>query len=192
MVSRSACSRCATPCRSLSPRVSIWSRFRPRRGLPSAGSWTTENSSTSRTEGRARRRRSSTRCSSKKSRCARRSRSTITASRCDHAREFLNSRDKVKVTVTFRGREIAHQDIGHKLIQKVIAALADVASVESAPRSEGRTLTAVLMPKPAKPAREGRCREQRDASGVRERRSGDAPPRQHAGSRNEGVNRCPR
>jgi translation initiation factor IF-3 len=69
----------------------------------------------------------------------------------DHAREFLNSRDKVKVTVTFRGREIAHQDIGYKLIQKVIAALADVSSVESAPRSEGRTLTAVLMPKPAKP-----------------------------------------
>ena len=68
-----------------------------------------------------------------------------------HAREFLNSRDKVKVTVTFRGREIAHQDIGYRLIQKVIAALSDVASVESSPRSEGRTINAVLMPKPQKP-----------------------------------------
>ena len=68
-----------------------------------------------------------------------------------HARAFLEARDKVKFTITFRGREIAHQDIGHKLIQKVIAALADVSSVESTPRSEGRTLTTVLMPKPPKP-----------------------------------------
>ena len=64
-----------------------------------------------------------------------------------HARQFLAGRDKVKLTVTFRGREIAHQEIGHRLIQKVIAALADVSTVESPPRSEGRTLTSVLMPK---------------------------------------------
>src|SRR2546426_9360605 len=36
----------------------------------------------------------------------------------NHAREFLNGRDKVKFTITFRGREIAHQEIGHVLIQK--------------------------------------------------------------------------
>ena len=65
-----------------------------------------------------------------------------------HARDFLLGRDKVKVTVTFRGREIAHQDIGYKLLQKAIAQLADLALVESPPRSEGRTLNAVLMPKP--------------------------------------------
>jgi len=68
-----------------------------------------------------------------------------------HAREFLTDRDKVKLTVTFRGREIAHQDLGYKLIQRAIAALAELATVESAPRSEGRTLTAVLMPKPSRP-----------------------------------------
>jgi translation initiation factor IF-3 len=65
-----------------------------------------------------------------------------------HARDFLDARDKVKVTVTFRGREMAHQEIGYALIQKVIGELADVALVESPPRSEGRTLNAVLMPKP--------------------------------------------
>lgn len=68
----------------------------------------------------------------------------------NHAREFLEERDKVKVTVTFRGREIAHQDLGHKLIQKVIAALGEVALVETPPRSEGRTLFTVLMPRPGK------------------------------------------
>ncbi len=67
-----------------------------------------------------------------------------------HARQFLDDRDKVKVTVTFRGREMAHQELGYALIQKVIAALADVALVESPPRSEGRTLNAVMMPKPSK------------------------------------------
>ena len=67
-----------------------------------------------------------------------------------HAREFLADRDKVKLTVTFRGREIAHQDLGHKIIQRAIADLAELATVESPPRSEGRTLTAVLMPRPAK------------------------------------------
>src|SRR5216117_2359550 len=38
----------------------------------------------------------------------------------DHARAFLAERDKVKFTVTFRGREMAHQEIGHKLIQRII------------------------------------------------------------------------
>jgi len=67
-----------------------------------------------------------------------------------HARQFLEARDKVKFTVMFRGREIAHQEIGYRLIEKVIALLADIATVESSPRFEGRTITTVLMPKPPK------------------------------------------
>jgi translation initiation factor IF-3 len=77
----------------------------------------------------------------------------------EHARQFLEDRDKVKLTVTFRGREIAHQEIGHRLIQKVIAALADISLVESPPRSEGRTLTSVLMPKQAKTAPKAESRD---------------------------------
>ena len=77
----------------------------------------------------------------------------------EHARQFLEARDKVKLTVTFRGREIAHQEIGHRLIQKVIAALADVSTVESPPRSEGRTLTSVLMPKQQKIAPKPEARD---------------------------------
>ncbi|OGF03994.1 MAG: translation initiation factor IF-3 [Candidatus Eisenbacteria bacterium RBG_16_71_46] len=84
-----------------------------------------------------------------------------------HARDFLTSRDKVKITVTFRGREMAHQDIGHRLIQKVIADLADVSTVESSPRSEGRTLNAVLMPKPPKPGGKSEHRESAGSSGAK-------------------------
>jgi len=79
----------------------------------------------------------------------------------EHARQFLGGRDKVKVTVTFRGREMAHQEIGHKLIQRVLADLSEISTVESPPRSEGRTLSAVLMPKASgagKPATDGVAR----------------------------------
>jgi translation initiation factor IF-3 len=67
-----------------------------------------------------------------------------------HAREFLTHRDKVKVTVTFRGREMAHQELGHQMLQRVIANLADIATPESVPKSEGRTLVMIMLPKPAK------------------------------------------
>lgn len=75
-----------------------------------------------------------------------------------HAREFLAQRDKVKVTLTFRGREMAHQELGMKVIHKVIADLADVSTVESPARSEGKTLTMVLMPKPQKPGAKSESR----------------------------------
>jgi translation initiation factor IF-3 len=67
-----------------------------------------------------------------------------------HAREFLAARDKVKVTLTFRGREMAHPELGHQMMQRVIADLADIGTPESIPRSEGRTLVMVVMPKPAR------------------------------------------
>jgi len=63
------------------------------------------------------------------------------------ARGFLADRDKVKVTVMFRGREMAHVDRGKELIMEVIAALEDVAKVERPPLMEGRNMTAVLTPK---------------------------------------------
>lgn len=68
-----------------------------------------------------------------------------------HARDFLEKRDKVKFTVTFRGREMAHQELGHQMLQRVIADLAEIASPEHIPRSEGRTLVMIMLPKPAKP-----------------------------------------
>ena len=70
-----------------------------------------------------------------------------------HAREFLEQRDKVKFTVTFRGREMAHQELGYKIIEQVLQDLADVAVVEQPPRAEGRTVSLVLSPKAQSSAR---------------------------------------
>ena len=60
--------------------------------------------------------------------------------------EFLNEGDKVKVTVIFRGREIAHADLGRAILEKVMAGLKDVALVERSPFMEGKTMTIILAP----------------------------------------------
>ncbi len=64
-----------------------------------------------------------------------------------HAREFLEGHDRVKLTVTFRGREMAHSEIGHRLIERVVTELADVGQVETSPRMEGRSIIAVMVPR---------------------------------------------
>ncbi|MBN9305005.1 MULTISPECIES: translation initiation factor IF-3 [unclassified Devosia] len=60
---------------------------------------------------------------------------------------FLEDGDRVKVTMRFRGREMAHQDIGMELLVKVQQEMEARAKVESAPRSEGRQMVMVLAPK---------------------------------------------
>ena len=60
---------------------------------------------------------------------------------------FLDDGDRVKVTMRFRGREMAHQELGMQLLVKVQAELEEKAKVESSPRSEGRQMVMVLAPK---------------------------------------------
>jgi translation initiation factor IF-3 len=76
-----------------------------------------------------------------------------------HARDFLAERDKVKFTITFRGREMAHMDIGQQLVRRILSELTDVALVESPPRQEGKSLTTVVMPKPQKPGAKHETKE---------------------------------
>lgn len=59
---------------------------------------------------------------------------------------FLEGGDKAKITVRFRGREMAHQDLGRELMKRVAADLGDTAVVESKPNMEGRQMTMVLAP----------------------------------------------
>lgn len=63
-----------------------------------------------------------------------------------HARDFLSKGNKVKVTCTFRGREMAHPEIGEKLMQQFVTDLEDVATIEAPLKMMGRMLTAVLAP----------------------------------------------
>ncbi len=67
-----------------------------------------------------------------------------------HIRRFLESGDRVKVTVFFRGREIVHKDRGLTILQRVVADTEDIAKVEQEPRSEGRTMNMFLVPQAKK------------------------------------------
>jgi len=61
--------------------------------------------------------------------------------------KFLGSGDKAKVTLRFRGREMAHQEIGVRLLQRVRQDLETVGTVEQFPRLEGRQMVMVIAPK---------------------------------------------
>ena len=62
-------------------------------------------------------------------------------------RRFLGHGDKTKVTMWFRGREMAHQDLGLKLLQRVELDLEELAKVEQVPKLEGRRMSMVLTPR---------------------------------------------
>jgi len=64
-----------------------------------------------------------------------------------HVRRFLEEGNKVKLTVRFRGREITHPETAQRQIDAIVEAVADLATVETSARLEGRTMTAILAPK---------------------------------------------
>lgn len=63
-----------------------------------------------------------------------------------HVERFLRDGSKVKATIMFRGREMAHQELGRRLLDQLAADMEDIAYVESAPNAEGRNMTMVLAP----------------------------------------------
>jgi translation initiation factor IF-3 len=62
-------------------------------------------------------------------------------------RRFFDEGDKVKITLRFRGREMAHQELGMKLLDRVKLEMADISKIESEPLLEGRQMTMVMAPR---------------------------------------------
>jgi translation initiation factor IF-3 len=67
--------------------------------------------------------------------------------RVNSARRFLAAGDKVKATITFRGREIQHSDLADALLKRMATDLQEVAEVQQAPKKEGRNMMMLLAPK---------------------------------------------
>jgi len=65
-----------------------------------------------------------------------------------HVRRFIEEGNKAKVTVRFKGREMAHTDLGWKMLNRMVDIMSDVAVIENHPRMEGRMLSMILSPKP--------------------------------------------
>ena len=87
---------------------------------------------------------------------------------------FLQDGDKVKATIMFRGREMAHRDLGWKMMQRLVEDVAEVGLLETRPKQEGPNLSAVIAPK--KPQGKG-GQSQRPASPP----PAPAPPKPAAG-----------
>jgi len=92
------------------------------------------------------------------------------AYRIKHAREFLAEGDRVRVTVVFKGREMAYLDFGRKILEKAEADLQDIANVEVHQKLEGRNMMSVFYGKSevikkhrAEKEREQKLREQETA-----------------------------
>ena len=63
------------------------------------------------------------------------------------ARKFLERGDKTKITMVFRGREMAHMELGRRVVDRVLQDLTDLITVEKTPSLEGRFMTMVVSPK---------------------------------------------
>ncbi|MBI3626119.1 MAG: translation initiation factor IF-3 [Candidatus Rokubacteria bacterium] len=67
-----------------------------------------------------------------------------------HIRRFLEDGNKAKVTVRFKGREMAHTELGWKILNRMAQTVSDLAVIEHHPKMEGRMLTMILSPKTRK------------------------------------------
>ncbi|EHR34038.1 translation initiation factor IF-3 [Helcococcus kunzii ATCC 51366] len=64
-----------------------------------------------------------------------------------NAIKFINNKDKVKISIRFRGREMAHKDLGKDVLEKFFNLVKDVAQIASKPKMEGRSLVMFIEPK---------------------------------------------
>lgn len=81
------------------------------------------------------------------------------------AMRFLDAGDRVKFTVRFRGREMAHPEIGRQILEQLAESLRQYATLEQTPRMEGRTMTILLSPLKQKQSQAERERERERAGG---------------------------
>ena len=68
------------------------------------------------------------------------------ATKKGHVTRFLSAGNKVKITIMFRGREMAHTDLGRKILDRLVGDLGDLAIVEAMPKQEGRNMIMVIGP----------------------------------------------
>jgi translation initiation factor IF-3 len=64
-----------------------------------------------------------------------------------HIKKFLSQNDKVKITMMFRGREIAYTDLGRKIMDDIQKELAEISVIDQHPRLEGRNMVMIVSPK---------------------------------------------
>lgn len=84
--------------------------------------------------------------------------------RVKHAREWLNDGDKVKATIWFRGREMAHRELGARILERLENDVTDIAEVEVRPKMEGNQMFIILNPRKGKAERDKEKAEKEKAA----------------------------
>jgi len=82
------------------------------------------------------------------------------ATKKGHVVRFLTAGARVKVTIMFRGREMAHTELGRRILDRLVEDLKEIAVVEAAPKQDGRNMIMVIAPT-KKPAGKGEAHEER-------------------------------
>jgi translation initiation factor IF-3 len=90
-----------------------------------------------------------------------------------HVVRFLSAGARVKVTIMFRGREMAHTDLGRKILDRLVEDLGDTATVEAQPKQDGRNMVMVIAP--TKKAMESRSEARKPSSDEAERPQASEP-----------------
>lgn len=67
--------------------------------------------------------------------------------------KFMSAGDRVKVSIRFRGRELAHTSLGFGVMERFVQACSEIGNVEKPPKMEGRSMVMFMSPKPAKPVK---------------------------------------
>jgi translation initiation factor IF-3 len=107
---------------------------------------------------------------------------------------FLSDGHKVKVTLTFRGREMNHPELGQKILDQVVESVEHLGRVEIFPRRDGRNMTMVLAPDRKAQAANERAKRQADSrqTGSNGQAGGEGRPPSPDGQRSERTQRPPR
>jgi translation initiation factor IF-3 len=103
---------------------------------------------------------------------------------------FLQDGHKVKVTLTFRGREMHHPELGKRILDEVVESVSDLARVEIVPRIDGRNMTMVLAPDRKAQAAAERARRQTEAARTPDGQQ-QQPPAPPEGNRPDGAGATP-
>jgi translation initiation factor IF-3 len=95
-----------------------------------------------------------------------------------HVRRFLEEGNKVRLVIVFRGREITHPQTGLNVLNRVVDATGDLATVEVNPNMEGRRMVMILAPKPNVVRKAAEVRKQAIAAQLAAKEKGQPPPKE--------------
>jgi translation initiation factor IF-3 len=97
------------------------------------------------------------------------------ATKKGHVVRFLKGGNKVKVTIMFRGREMAHTQLGRKILDRLVADLGEAIVVESMPKQEGRNMIMVISPNKVYQEAQARAAAKAEAEAARSTDAADTP-----------------